>query len=137
MSGGLTLKCTHIVRESVCVSASVSASVNVSASILYFDHKLALRATLGQQRNLGLLFMRNRLSGLPHECRKYSLYVCVSVCVINEAWQPTTCKCIFAASAFAAASAATSPFPAWLGSLHFSALLRPARFLQLRFMLQL
>lgn len=129
MSGGLTLKCTHIVCESVCVS--VSASVNISASILYFDHKLALRATLGQQRNLGLLFMRNRLSGLPHECRKYSLYVCVSVCVINEAWQPTTCKCIFAASA------ATSPFPAWLGSLHFSALLRPARFLQLRFMLQL
>lgn len=132
MSGGLTLKCTHIVRESVCVSASV----NVSASILYFDHKLALRATLGQQRNLGLLFMRNRLSALPHECRKYPglpLYVCV----INEAWQPTTCKCISAALAASASAAATSPFPAWLGSLHFSALLRPARFLQLRFMLQL
>lgn len=35
----------------------------------------------------------------------------VCVCVINEAWQPTICKCISAA--------ATSPFPALLGSLHF------------------
>lgn len=42
-------------------------------------------------------------------CLCLCLRVCV--CVINEAWQPTTCKCISAA--------ATSPFPAWLGSLHF------------------
>lgn len=52
MSGGPTLKCSHIVSASVSatVSASVNASVStrvcVSASILYFDHKLALRATL-------------------------------------------------------------------------------------------
>lgn len=34
---------------SASVSTGVSASVNVSTSILYFDHKLALRATLGQR----------------------------------------------------------------------------------------
>lgn len=31
------------------VSTGVSASVDVSTSSLYFDHKLALRATLGQR----------------------------------------------------------------------------------------
>lgn len=43
------------------------------------------------------------------------LCLCLYVCVINEAWQPTTCKCISAAGS----AAATSPFPALLGSLHF------------------